>query len=112
MKLLQQIGVVAVLAAIMALVLPWWSVALAGFLGGLWLRPGGWKSFLGGFLGVLLLWTAFALWISYSTASPLPDRVGSLIAPGLSGTALAFVSGAVGGLVSGLGGLAGNAFRK
>lgn len=112
MKLIQQMVVVAVLGGILALVLPWWSVAVAGFLGGILLKPGGWSGFAGSFLGIFLLWTGMALWIDLGSDSPLPDRVASLISPGLSGFALAFVSGVVGGLVAGLAGAAGNAFRK
>ena len=111
MKLLKQIVVVAVLAYVMALFLPWWNVAIAGFIGGLAFKRSFGGAFLGSFLGVFILWTAVAMIIAYSTGSPLPDRVGHLISPSINGTLLALISGTVGGLVAGIAGMAARAFR-
>lgn len=111
MKFLQYTLVVAVLAILLALFLPWWSVAIAGFAGPWIVKRGFGASFAGGFLAVFLLWTGMALWISFSTASPLPDRVALLISPSLSGIGLALVSGAIGGLVAGTGSIAARILR-
>jgi len=111
MKFILQMALVAVLGYLMAFFLPWWNVAIAGFLASVLLRRAYWISFLGSFLGIFLLWFGAAMVISYSTGSPLPDRVAGLISPSLNGTGLAIVSGLVGGLVAGFAGIAGRALR-
>ncbi len=111
MKIVFHIVLVAVLAYVMALFLPWWNVAIAGLIGGLAFKRTYGGAFLGSFLGVFLLWTLVALLISWQTGSPLPDRVGALISPSINGFLLAVISGIVGGLVAGIAGMAGRAFR-
>lgn len=111
MKILLQLILVAVLGYLLAFFLPWWNVAIAGFLGSVILRKSYLASFLGSFLGIFLLWFGAAMLIAYSTGSPLPDRVAGLLSPSLSGTGLAIVSGLVGGLVAGIAAIAGRALR-
>lgn len=111
MKLLIHIAIVALLGFVLALFLPWWNVAIAGFLGGFLIRRSYGSAFLGSFLGIFLLWCGMALYISWSTGSPLPNRVAELISPSLSGTGLAIVTGIVGGLVAGVASVAARAFR-
>ncbi len=111
MKLILQIVVVAGLGLLLALFLPWWSVAIAGVVGGLAFRRSLGGSFLGGFLGIFLLWTITALLILNATDSPLPDRVGQLMPLKMDGTGLAFFGAAIAGLVGGVASMAGRALR-
>ena len=80
---------------------PWWAVVPIGFLGGMALAKNGPHAFTGGFLAVFLLWTGQALWVSIGNQGILAAKMGVLLG-GAPGTALPFVSGAIGGLLSGL----------
>ena len=111
MKLIIQIVVTALLGLILVQFLPWWSIAIAGVIGGLSSRSNLFMSFLGGFLGIFLLWSLAALLILWGTESPLPDRVGDLMPLKMDGTGLAFFSGLIGGLVAGFAALTGRILR-
>lgn len=111
MKLIIQIAVTALLGLILVQFLPWWSIAIAGVIGGIGTRNKAFVSFLGGFLGIFLLWSLAALLIVWGTDSPLPDRVGQLMPLKMDGVGLAFFSGAIGGLVAGFAALTGSLLR-
>lgn len=111
MKLLIHIIIVALLGFVLAQFLPWWSIAIAGLIPTLFMKRKYAGAFFGSFLGIFLLWTGMAIWISSSTGSPLPDRIAEMISPSMSGLGLAFLTGTIGGLVAGFAGLAGRAFR-
>lgn len=68
-----QILVTLVLGFSLIIFLPWWSVAIAAFLGGLLLNSR--MNFLGGFLALGLLWTFKALITDLTSSSDLADRV-------------------------------------
>ena len=105
MKLMQQILIAALAGFLLAQVLPWWSVAIAGALAAV-LRPGHvGRSFLGGFMGIFLLWAGMAYWQMASTGSDFADKFAGLLPGGMSGMGLLLTAGIVGGLVAGLGGL-------
>ncbi len=111
MKILIHILIVALLGFVMAQFLPWWNVAIAGFLAALLLRRSYGQAFFGGFLGIFILWTGMAFWITWSTGSPLPERVAEMISPSMSDWGLALLTGVIGGLVAGFASIAGRAFR-
>lgn len=112
MRFSTQLIAVFGIGLLLAQVLPWWSIALAGALAGfIWHGHKG-KSFLAGFLGGLLLWTGAALAIAWTTGSDLHDKFALLISPALSGTLLAVVAGVIAGIVAGLAALSGDALRQ
>lgn len=111
MKVLLQILIVAVLALLMEMWLPWWSVAIAGGLGGLLLGGSGMRGFAAGFLGVGILWAVAALRLSAGTESGLAERLGAMLPGQPGGVALAVVSGVIGGLVAGFAGASGARLR-
>lgn len=112
MKLIKHLLLVLVFGFAMGQFLPWWNVALAGALAAIILDSSFRDGFLGGFLGIFLLWSGMALLISWETGSPLPDRVAALLPFGFAGFGLSLFSGLVGGLVAGLAGLAGVSLRR
>lgn len=112
MKLLIQIVIVLVLGWILAQFLPWWSVAVAGGLAGFVNSKKGGRSFLGGFLGIFVLWAVVALLQTTGTDSDLHVRFAELLPLPLSGTGLILFSALIGGLAGGLGGLSGTLLRK
>jgi hypothetical protein len=111
MSVLLRVTLTALLGLGFQWVLPWWSVAIAAFLGGTITREQVRWGFLVGFLGIGLLWLIRAWGIHLQTGGILSDRVAEVFGVG-SGTALVFLTGLLGGLIGGLGGMTGAAFRK
>ena len=104
-----QILVIIVLGFFMELFLPWWSMAIAAFAGGLLINSR--MNFLAGFLGIGLLWIVQALITDLSTDSDLADRVARIFM--LHNKALLLVvTFVLGSLVGGFAATAGGALRK
>lgn len=100
-----------VLALILQLFLPWWSVTLAGFAYGLLFvqKPG--RAFLAGFLAVFLLWGVMAAYITWVNDGILAGRLANLFS--LPHGSLAVLATALtGGLAGGFSALAGSLLRK
>lgn len=112
MRLLLQILVVAFLALVLAQIMPWWGVAIAGLAGGYAYAGHRGKSFLAGFLGIFILWFLAALYIKVTTGSDFADRFALLFPFPLSGTALMVVSGVIGGIVGGFGAFTGDSIKR
>ena len=68
-----QILIIVVFGSFMELFLPWWSVAIAAFAGGILLTTR--MNFLAGFLAIGMLWLIKALIMDLSSESDLADRV-------------------------------------
>lgn len=111
MSVLLRVTLTALLGLGFQWILPWWSVAIAAFLGGTITREQVRWGFLVGFLGIGLLWLFHAWGIHLQTDGILSDRVAGMFGVG-SGMALVFLTGLLGGLVGGLGGMTGAAFRE
>ena len=102
----------ALLAYAGGMFLPWWSVAVAGFIAGGWLlqKPG--TAFLSGFTSVFLLWAGFAFFRSQANDDILATRFAQLILKSDNPLLLVLLTGAIGGLTAGLGALAGSLGRS
>lgn len=107
MKFLLQLIVIAVLAFILELILPWWSIALAAFAGGILLASR--ANFLAGFLGIGLLWLLYALLMDVSSTAPLTERISKILF--INKPLLFLITVIIGGLVGGFGAMAGSALR-
>ncbi len=107
MKFLIQLILIAVLAFILELLLPWWSIAIAAFMGGIAFNTR--ANFAAGFLGIALLWLLYALMMDFNSAAPLAERVSKVLF--ISKPVLLLVTGVIGGLVGGFGAMAGGALR-
>ena len=68
-------------------------------------------SFLGGFLGGLLLWGMMAFWINEGNEGILATRMGILLG-GIGENGIIMATAIWGGLLAGLGALTGNLGRK
>jgi len=103
-----QLLAITILASILELLLPWWSIAIAAFIGGLIFRST--QNFIAGFLSIALLWLITAIIIDISSAAPLADRVAAIfMAPKI---VLFVITTIIGGLVGGFAATAGSALRK
>lgn len=98
---------VFLLASLVQLVLPWWSLAVVAFAVGFALAPMGRAGFWAGFGGAGLSWLLPAVGLAYQNEGLLAHRVAQLLPLGGSVTILVVVAGLVAGLVGGLAGLAG-----
>lgn len=107
MKFLLQLIVIAILALVLEMLLPWWSIAIAAFAGGLIFNSK--ANFLGGFLGIGLLWLVYALIMDATSAAPLAERISKILS--INKPLLLLITTLIGGLVGGFAAMAGSALR-
>lgn len=112
MKFVIQIIIIAALGWIAGQFLPWWSIAIAGFVGGFMLGGRNFRDFMAGLISAGGLWAVSCLLAATGTGSLLPDRMAQLISPSLDGTLLALIAGVIGGLLAGFGSMTGGQLRK
>ncbi len=108
MKFLVQVVFIAILAFFLELFLPWWSIAIAAFIGGLIFNTK--ANFGAGFMAVALLWMAKAFLLHNASVAPLADRVAQLLF--MNAILLIVTTGVIGGLVGGLAGMTGAAVHR
>lgn len=109
MRLAVQILVILVLGFFLVVFLPWWSVAVAAFAGGLLLNSR--SNFLGGFIAIGALWIFKAMITEWTTDSDLADRVARIFMLH-DKYILLVVTFVIIGLVGGFASMAGGALRK
>ncbi len=90
---------------------PWWTFAVVAFVSGALLGEKAFPAFLAGFLGIFLLWSVQALWLTIGNGGILAAKMGELLG-GVPGAAMPWVSGVLGGLLGGLGAWTGNQAMK
>jgi hypothetical protein len=78
MKFLVKFIIIGILTYVFEQFLPWWSIALAAFLGGMIFKTRGLNAFLAGALGVGLIWLWFAWRIDYQTDSILTIKIAGI----------------------------------
>jgi hypothetical protein len=108
MKFIIQLVVIFTLAYILELFLPWYSIAIAAFIGGLINSR---FNFFAGFLAIALLWTIKAGLVESASSSDLANRV-ALIFPVKTKALLYIVMAVLGGLVGGFAAIGGSALRS
>ncbi|MEX2234132.1 MAG: hypothetical protein WD824_18340 [Cyclobacteriaceae bacterium] len=104
-----QILVIVILGFFMELFLPWWSIAIAAFAGGLLINTK--SNFSAGFLAIGILWVVNALITDLSTDTGLADRVARIFML-YSKTLLLLVTFIIGGLVGGFAAMTGGSLRR
>jgi hypothetical protein len=109
MKFLIQFVAILFLAHLLALFMPWYSIALAAFLMGYILKSN--TNFLSGFFAIATLWVFNAWLIDSASSSDLAERVAKLLMVKYEAILL-LVMAFVGGLVGGLSALTGSLLRK
>jgi hypothetical protein len=109
MKFILQVVVIAVLAHILELYLPWYYIVVAAFIGGYALKSK--ANFLAGFCAIALLWAVNAWWINTGGSTDLAERVANILM--LKHTVLLYIFTAfIGGLVGGFGALSGALLKR
>lgn len=111
MKILVASLLTALLAFVAGIYLPWWSLAIAAFIGAVIVQQSSWHSFFAGFLGIFLLWALLAWWIDWNNHSYLSQKIASLLPLSGNSVLLILVTAFIGGLVGGFAALTGSFLR-
>lgn len=108
MKFLIQLIFIALTAFVLELFFPWWSIAIAAFLGGAVFNTR--ANFGAGFLAVALLWSVKAFLLHHGAAAPLADRMAALLF--VNTPLLIAITGVIGGVVAGFAAMTGGALHR
>lgn len=108
LKFFIAIFLTGLLAVALGLIMPYWSVAVAGFVVALAvrLRPG--YAFLGGFLGIFLAWMIIAFVRDGANEGILSHRIALILPLGGSSFVLILLSALIGAVLGGFGALTGS----
>lgn len=112
MKFLISVLLIAALSFAACLFLPWWIIAVTGFLVAAVIPQGAGRSFLSGFIALFLLWSGMSFFISAANGHLLAHKIAQLFIKVDSPILLILLTGLIGGLVAGLGSLTGSFLRK
>lgn len=112
MKFFVALILTAFLAFVAGLWLGWWSIAIAAFLIAVLVHQKAGKAFLAGFLGVFILWGAFAWWIDMKNEGILTKKISEVLPLGGNSLLLILVTAFIGALVAGFGALSGSYLRS
>ena len=112
MKFFLQILMIMVVAFMLELFLPWWSIAIAGGVTGLLMGGNVTRSFSAGMIGMFLLWFGTAMMLQAETDSNLADVVGGVLPGKPDGNTVAAISGIIAGLVGAFSAATGDSIRS
>ena len=107
MKFIVSLIICPILAYTLGLMLPWWSVAIAGALTGFFIPQNRFLSFLSTFLGVLILYSSLIFFISNANNHILAQKIGLLVLKNKNELLIIIVSGIISALVAGISALTG-----
>ncbi|MFN8322592.1 MAG: hypothetical protein U0T74_08050 [Chitinophagales bacterium] len=111
--LLSVILIVA-LCALLQSFLPWWTIAVASFVVGYFVKQKAGLAFAAGFVGVFVLWVVYAYVVSSANEHLLAYKITELLKALTQGSlaGLYVLTGFIGGLVSGFAALSGSLAAK
>lgn len=107
MKFIVSLIICPILAYTLGMLLPWWSVAIAGALTGFFIPQNRFLSFLSTFLGVLILYSSLIFFISNANNHILAQKIGLLVLKNKNELLIIIVSGIISALVAGISALTG-----
>ena len=100
--------VTLVLAALLSLVLPWWSVMLAALISALLIPLKKAAVFFIPFLAILLFWGVYSYVLSSANDFTLAKKISQLLQVGGNPYLLILLTGILGGLAAGISGFLGS----
>ena len=112
MKFFISLILIAALSFAGCLFLPWWFIAIAGFVVAFAIPQKAGIAFLCGFLALFILWAGLSFYISNANDNLLAHKISVLFIKLDNPYALILVTGLIGGLVAGFGSLSGRLFKK
>lgn len=111
MKMILQIGLIALLAYLLQLVFPWWMIMLVPFAITSFTKQSAGSSFLVGFIGIFILWFVHAWVITMQSGTIMTEKVAELFS--LPGSfILLIITAIIGAMAGGMGGLSGYHIRS
>ena len=108
MKAVISTFLIILLSFVACLFFPWWSIAVVAFIVSAIIRQKPIISFLGGFIGLFLLWSILSFYISVNNDHILAHRISLLIIKEDSPYLLVLMTGLIGGIVAGFAALTGS----
>ena len=112
MKFIVSLLLTAALSFAACLFLPWWVIAAVGFcVAALIPQPPG-RSFLTGFTALFVLWGGMSFFTSAANDHLLAHKISMLFIKTDNPILIIVLTGLIGGLVAGLGSLAGSFLRR
>ena len=100
--------VTIIIAAILSLSLPWWSVMVAGFVSALFFSLKKAAVFFMPFLAIFCFWAIYAFIVSSANDFTLAKKIAVLLPLGGNPYILILVTGLVGGFATGVAAVFGN----
>jgi hypothetical protein len=107
MKFIVSLIICPILAYTLGMLLPWWSVAIAGALTGFFIPQNRFFSFLSTFLGVLLLYSSLIFFISNANNHILAQKISLLVLKNKNELMIIAVSAMISALVAGISAISG-----
>jgi hypothetical protein len=111
MKILVSIILIALIAFVCGLYLPWWTIAIAAFLVALIIPQFPWKAFLSGFAAIFILWAFLAWWKDLINDGILAAKMAELFGLPSNSLMMVLITAVVGGLIGGFAALSGAYLR-
>jgi len=111
MKYLLGIAGIIVLGFILQSFFAWWSIVLVAGIVGAAIKLNNLQSYLVGFLGVFLLWGAYAAFLNNANDGILAGKMGALFG-GLGTFQMVLITALLGGIIGGFGALTGRLGRS
>ena len=104
--------ITVVLAYLLSLVFPWWSVMLAAFIASVLIPLKKSSVFFSPFLAIFLLWVILSYSMGKSNDFVLAQRISDLLSLGGNAYVLLLVTGLIGGLAAGVAAVFGKQIRN
>ncbi|MEP0369342.1 MAG: hypothetical protein ABJN36_02275 [Cyclobacteriaceae bacterium] len=111
MKFLARLILISIFTYGLSLYAPWWILFVVTFGVCFGIHGSSINTFIGGFLGVGLVWLVTAWILDYQSNAAFTDKMVQLF-PVEDGILLVILSGIIGGVCGGLGALTGNSFKQ
>lgn len=112
MKFFVSVLLIALLSFALCLFLPWWVIAIAGFVVAFAIPQNAGLCFVAGFLALFFLWSGLSFYMSAANNHLLAHKISLLFIKVDNPALLIIVTGVIGGLVAGFGSLTGRLSRK
>ncbi len=107
MKFIVSLIICPILAYALGMILPWWSVALAGALTGFFIPQNRFLSFLSTFLGAFIFYSSLIFFISNANNHILAQKISLLVLKNKNEIMIIAVSAMISALVAGISALTG-----
>ncbi len=111
MKFIASVFLTILLSFAICLYMDWWAIAIAAFIVSLSIHQPPLKSFITGFVSLLLLWGGLAWWIDAKNEHILSHKIAMLLSLGGSSFIMIFLTALIGALIGGFAALAGSYAR-